>query len=173
MNSAGVGGMRLLNNRIRIFFSKPQNIILLIFGIMLTFSTVAPVIAIVRDTLQIHPGTIDQHLTGKASGYSLVNYVDLFTSKLAMANLWKPLLNTIFLAVLTCLISILYGGFFAFLVTRTNMKFKKYLSSIFIFPYIMPQWTLAVVWQNMFNSNAVLGTSDGLLASLTGATFPK
>ena len=53
------------------------------------------------------------------------------------------------------------------------MKFKKYLSSIFIFPYIMPQWTLAVVWQNMFNSNAVLGTSDGLIASLTGITFPK
>lgn len=67
----------------------------------------------------------------------------------------------------------LYGGFFAFLITRTNMKFKKYLSSIFIFPYIMPQWTLAVVWQNMFNSNAVLGTSDGLIASLTGITFPK
>ena len=53
------------------------------------------------------------------------------------------------------------------------MKFKKYLSSIFIFPYIMPQWTLAVVWQNMFNSNAVLGTADGLIASLTGVTFPK
>lgn len=165
--------MGILKNRIRTFFGKPQNIILLIFGIMLTFSTVAPVVAIVKDTLQIHPGTIDQHLTGKASGYSIVNYIDLFTSKLAMSNLWKPLINTLFLAIFTCLISILYGGFFAFLVTRTNMKFKKYLSSIFIFPYIMPQWTLAVVWQNMFNSNAVLGTSDGLIASLTGVTFPK
>ena len=165
--------MGILKNRVRTFFSKPQNIILLIFGIMLTFSTVAPVIAIIKDTLQIHPGTIDQHLTGKASGYSVVNYIDLFTSKLAMSNLWRPLLNTILLAIFTCLISIIYGGFFAFLVTRTNMRFKKYLSSIFIFPYIMPQWTLAVVWQNMFNSNAVLGTSDGLIASLTGITFPK
>ncbi len=26
----------------------------------------------------------------------------------------------------------------------------------------MPQWTLAVVWQNLFNSNAVVGTSNGL-----------
>ena len=86
--------MGILKNRIRTFFGKPQNIILLIFGIMLTFSTVAPVVAIVKDTLQIHPGTIDQHLTGKASGYSIVNYIDLFTSKLAMSNLWKPLINT-------------------------------------------------------------------------------
>ncbi len=163
----------MTKNKIKTFFSKPQNIILLLFGAVLTFSTVAPIIAIIQDTLKIHPGTIDQHLTGKASGYSVINYVDLFTSKLAMANLWKPLINTVLLAVFTCLISILFGGFFAFLVTRTNMKCKKYLSSIFIFPYIMPQWTLAVVWQNMFNSNAVTGTADGLLASLWGITLPK
>ena len=152
---------------------KPQNIILLLFGIVLTFTTVAPIIAIMEDTLKIHPGTIDQHLTGKASGYSVVNYVDLFTSRLAKTNLWIPIWNTVLLAVFTCLISIIFGGFFAFLVTRTNLKFKKYLSSIFIFPYIMPQWTLAVVWQNMFNSNAVTGTSNGLLASLFGIVMPK
>ena len=163
----------ILRNKIVTFFSKPQNIILLVFGIVLTFSTVAPIVAIVRDTFQIHPGTIDAHLTGKASGYSVVNYVDLFTSRLAMTNLWKPLINTVILSVMTCVISILYGGFFAFLVTRTNMRFKKYLSSIFIFPYIMPQWPLAVVWQHMFNSNAVCGTSDGLLASLFGICMPK
>ena len=160
-------------NRVKTYFSKPQNIILLLFGIVLTFSTVAPIIAIVKDTITIHPGTIDAHLAGKASGYTLINYVDLFTSRLAKTNLWKPLWNTILLAVFTCTISILYGGTFAFLVTRTNLKFKKYLSSIFIFPYIMPQWTLAVVWQNVFNSNAVVGTSNGLLASLAGICMPK
>ncbi len=160
-------------NKIKTYFSKPQNIILLLFGVVLTFSTVAPIVAIIRDTIKIHPGTIDAHLTQKAEGYSLINYIDLFTSKLAGSNLWRPLLNTVLLAIFTCIISILFGGLFAFLVTRTNMKYKKYLSAIFIFPYIMPQWTLAVVWQNMFNSNAVTGTSDGLLASLWGITFPK
>ena len=160
-------------NRVKTYFSKPQNIILLLFGIVLTFSTVAPIVAIVKDTITIHPGTIDAHLAGKASGYTLVNYVDLFTSRLAKTNLWKPLWNTILLAVFTCTISIIYGGTFAFLVTRTNLKFKKYLSSIFIFPYIMPQWTLAVVWQNVFNSNAVVGTSNGLLASLVGDLYAE
>lgn len=163
----------IYKNRVRTYFSKPQNIILLLFGIILTFTTVAPIVAIVKDTLTIHPGTIDAHLTGKASGYTLINYVDLFTSRLAKTNLWKPLRNTLLLAVFTCVISIVYGGTFAFLVTRTNLKFRKYLSSIFIFPYIMPQWTLAVVWQNVFNSNAVMGTANGLLASLTGFEAAK
>ena len=166
-------GNAMFRNQVRTYFSKPQNIILMIFGIVCTFSTVAPMVAIVKDTFMIHPGTIDQHLTKRASGYTVVNYVDLFTSRLAMTNLWKPLMNTVWLSVLTCFIAILYGGIFAFLVTRTNLKFKKYLSSIFIFPYIMPQWTLAVVWQNMFNSNKIVGTSDGLLASLFQIYMPK
>lgn len=160
-------------NRFKTYVSKPQNIILLLFGIVLTFTTFAPIVAIVKDTLKIHPGTIDAYLTNQATGYSIINYIDLFTSKLARTNLWMPIWNTVLLAIFTCLISIICGGLFAFLVTRTNLKYKKYLSSIFIFPYIMPQWTLAVVWQNLFNSNAVTGTSNGLLASLFGIMAPK
>lgn len=159
-------------NKVKTFFSKPHNVILVLMGIVLTVTTVAPIIAIVEDTFKIHPGTIDAHLTGQAAGYTVVNYVDLFTSRLARTNLWTPLLNTVLLAVGTCVVSILFGGVFAFLITRTNLAWRKYLSSIFIFPYIMPQWTLAVVWQNMFNSNAVTGTSNGLLAATLGVNMP-
>lgn len=176
MNQAktqSITGKNLFLNRIKTYFMKAENVILLLFGIVLTFTTVAPVVAIVKDTFKIHPGTIDAHLAKKNVGYTVVNYVDLFTSRLARKNLWLPLGNTLALAILTCIISIVFGGLFAFFITRTNLKFKKYLSSIFIFPYIMPQWTLAVVWQNLFNSNRVLGTADGLLVSLTGLAMPK
>jgi iron(III) transport system permease protein len=168
------GNMNKTNilNRLKTYFAKPQNVILLLFGITLTYTTVAPIVAIVQDTFKIHPGTIDQYLTGKAEGYSVSNYTDLFTSRLAKTNLWMPILNTVLLAILTCLIAIIFGGLTAFLVTRTNMKFKKYISSIFIFPYIMPQWTLAVVWQNLFNSNQVTGTSNGILVTLCHIAMP-
>ena len=164
--------MKIRLNSIKTYLSKPQNIILILTGILVTFTTIAPIFAIIRDTFQIHPGTIDQYLSGKASGYTFANYTDLFTSRLAKTNLWTPLINTVWLAIGACTFAILFGGIFAYLITRTNMAFKKYLSSIFIFPYIMPQWTLAVVWQNLFNSNVVTGTSNGLLASLFGVTMP-
>ena len=151
-------------NKVKTFFSKPYNVILLVLGIVLTVTTVAPIIAIVEDTFKIHAGTIDAHLTGQASGWTIVNYTDLFTSKLAKTNLWTPLINTVYLAVGTCVVSILYGGIFAFLITRTNMAFRKYLSSIFIFPYIMP---------HLFWSTKITGTSDGLLASLFQVYMPK
>ena len=159
-------------NKVKTFFSKPHNVILLLMGLVLTVTTVAPILAIVEDTFKIHAGTIDAYLTGQSSGYTAVNYIDLFTSSMAKSNLWMPLLNTVWLAVGTCVVSILFGGLFAFLITRTNLAWRKYLSSIFIFPYIMPQWTLAVVWQNLFNSNAVTGTSNGLLAATAGITMP-
>ena len=159
-------------NKVKTFFSKPHNVILLLMGIVLTITTVAPIVAIVQDTFKIHPGTIDAYLAGTSQGYTLVNYTDLFTSPLAKANLWTPLLNTVLLSVGSCIVAILFGGVFAFLITRTNLSCRKYLSSIFIFPYIMPQWTLAVVWQNLFNSNAITGTSNGLLASLFNVQMP-
>ncbi len=159
-------------NKLRTFFSKPQNTILVIMAVLCTLTTFAPIIAIVEDTLKVHVGTIDQHLSGKTSGFTLVNYIDLFTGNVSKANLWTPLLNTVILAVCSCAVAILFGGIFAFLVTRTNMPCKKYLSSIFIFPYIMPQWTLAMVWKNMFDSNLITGTKDGLFAGLFGIRMP-
>ena len=160
-------------NKVKTFFSKPYNVILLLLGIVLTVTTVAPIVAIVEDTFKIHAGTIDAHLTKQTTGWTVVNYTDLFTNKLAKSNLWKPLWNTVLLSVGTCVVSILYGGIFAFLITRTNLAWRQYLSSIFIFPYIMPQWTLAVVWQNLFYSTKITGTSDGLLASLFHIYMPK
>lgn len=170
--SSGIKNHTVVLNRLKTYFSKPQNVILILLGIVLTVSTVAPIVAIVQDTIKIHPGTIDAFITKKNSGYTVANYVDLFTSRLAKTNLWIPLWNTLLLSVGSCVVAILYGGLFAFLVTRTNLAWRKYLSSIFIFPYIMPQWTLAVVWQHMFSSNQVTGTSNGLLASL-GIIMPS
>ncbi len=163
---------RVWLNKLKTTFSKPQNAILLALGILLTFSTVAPMISIALDTVTVHVGSVDSPYTGLKEGYTLYNWVDLFTGKLAKTNLWTPLLNSVLLSVFSCFGAIFYGGLFAYLVTRTNMRCKKYLSSIFIFPYIMPQWTLAVIWQNLFDSNLVTGTSDGLLTALFGIRMP-
>ena len=104
MANTNTSGFRLALNKTRTFLSKPQNVILLLMGIVLTFSTLAPIIAIAEDTFKIHPGTIDEYLSGRSHGYTLANYLDLFTSPLAKRNLWDPLINTIFLSVGACVL---------------------------------------------------------------------
>ncbi|AGT43111.1 ABC transporter permease [Treponema pedis] len=158
-------------NKAKEFFIKPQNVILLVFGIVLTITTVAPIVTILADTVMVHPGTIDAAKSGgKAITY--FNWQDLFTGTLAAKNFWKPLTNTLLLAIFSCTGAILTGGIFAYLITRTNIKFKKYLSVVFIFPYIMPQWTLALTWTNLFKSTTVTGGSNGIFAELFGITVP-
>ena len=109
VKTAAIPQRSLFMNKVKTFFAKPQNVILLLMGIVLTISTVAPIVAIVEDTIKIHPGTIDEYLTGRSSGFTIANYIDLFTSPLAKRNLWEPLLNTIWLSVGSCAVAILYG----------------------------------------------------------------
>lgn len=170
--------------RVRTYLSKPQNVILLVLGIVLTVTTIAPMLTIVNDTFAVHEGSVDARDAAQGQEYTTFNWVNFFAPtgktarqieqarKLAGTNLWTPLLNSVLLSTFACIGAILFGGVFAYLVTRTNLKCKKYLSAIFIFPYIMPQWTLAVVWQNLFNSVAVTGGSNGLFASLLGINMP-
>ena len=69
------GRSTILFNRLKTYLSKPYNVILLLMGIVVTVTTFAPIAAIIQDTITIHPGTIDAHLTGQAEGYTLVNYI--------------------------------------------------------------------------------------------------
>ncbi len=160
------------------YLSKPQNAILLVLGIALTVTTVWPAFTIARDTVTIHRGSVDARGATPDQVYTMFNWLDMFAPKtntarkLANINLWTPLLNSVYLSIFACIGSIFYGGIFAYLITRTDLKLKKYLSSIFIFPYIMPQWTLAVIWRNLFNSNMVTKGSDGLFASVFGIRMP-
>ena len=173
------GRARIALNKVKTYLSKPQNTILILLGIILTITTIAPMFTIFMDTITVHEGSVDSRTAEDGQKYTAYNWEDLFVGKTKMSkrlvktNLVTPLLNSVLLSVFSCVGAILYGGIFAYLVTRTNMKFKKYLSSIFIFPYIMPQWTLAMVWKNLFDSNAVTGGADGLLTALTGTSMPE
>ncbi|MCR1808742.1 ABC transporter permease [Haploplasma modicum] len=164
--------LSLYRNKIKTYFSKPENAILVVLGILLSIFTLAPLVTILFDTFKIHVGTVETVISGKTGGYSLSNYKDLLFGNLSKRNLREPFMNTMYLSILSTIIALVYGGIVAYLITRTNMKFKKFIGAVFIFTYIMPQWTMAMVWRNLFNSNLVTGGSDGVLASLFGIRAP-
>jgi len=87
---------------------------------------------------------------------------------------YQPLLNTLIVSISSSAIAILFGGIVAFLVTRTNLKYKKFVSAVFTFPYIMPSWTLALFWETFFK-NVQIGpkTSNGIMASVFGVFMPE
>lgn len=154
------------------FFGVPANSILIIFGIMLLILTLIPMIYVIIDAFTIH--LMESGAAGLPVGsWTLYHWKELFASDTSVGYFYKPLGNSLLVSVLACVFSIIFGGVVAFLVTRTNMPFKKFISTVFIFPYIMPQWTLALFWKNFFISTNCTAGYVGELQALTGFASPE
>jgi iron(III) transport system permease protein len=164
---------RVLLNKAGSYFSRPDNMILLFLGIILSLLTFMPLIMTMLDAFLIHPGTNEVYYSGLTGGsYSFANFVETFTGKHSGVYFWTPFGNTMALAALSCVFAIVFGGGTAYLITRTNMPLKKWISAIFIIPYVMPQWTLAVVWKDLWSNTANLATYNGLWYFLTKQNMP-
>ena len=160
-------------NQGKTWFGMPANSILVIFGILLLFLTIAPLIYVIIDTFTVHMMEVPLIPNSKIGDFTIYHYKTLFASSKSWHLFYKPLLNSLWTSALACVFAILFGGVVAYLITRTNLKFKKVISTVFIFPYIMPQWTLALFWKNLFMSTSCTGGYAGELQALTGIVTPQ
>ncbi len=157
-------------NRIKTFFSKPYNVLLVLFLVILTFLVVFPLISIVRDTFIVHAQ--EKTRVHQAVGtFTTYHWIRAFASEFSNSLLWEPIRHSIVTSAWACVVAIAIGGSFAWLVSRTDMAWKKVLTKLFIFPYIMPSWTLALAWKNFFKNVAVTG-SAGIFTAITGLVTP-
>lgn len=168
--------------RLRTFFSQPANLLIVLFAIVLAICTFYPIFSVFRSAFTM--GNMDSMMYNTLFGLKLKNgdfswmnfkmlLTDAYTSEYSVSFFWKPLGNSLLMSACASAIAIVVGGSIAFLITRTDIYFKKFISSVFIFPYIMPSWTLALVWKNVFANSAVGTGVVGMLESLTGLCVPE
>ncbi|MDD2231374.1 MAG: iron ABC transporter permease [Sphaerochaetaceae bacterium] len=175
----------LFGNKVVVFFSKPANVILVVFFVLLCMLTLYPLLTLVSETFTVHAGR-ESIATGQKRGtLSLYSFKKLlftlddggeqgYKSSTSWIQFYSPLFNTLSVSLLSSFLAILFGGVVAWLVTRTNIRFKKFISAVFVFPYIMPSWTLAMFWSNFFkNVNVGPGTSNGIMAAVFGIMMPE
>lgn len=167
---------RRINNAIS-YFSKPANVITIIFFFILFITVCLPLFSLVRDSFIVHAGEV-RDCGAKAGTYTLYHWKTILAEKLynySLTTFWKPLFNSILMALLACLVAVGLGGVVAWLITRSDMKCKKFLSTIFVFPYIMPSWSIAMFWENFFKNSKIVACYNqvGMLESLTGLCVPE
>ena len=164
----------LIKNKIRNFFLIPANCMLVLFFVLFLGLSIYPILAMTRQMFVVHPG-IEKTLIGKKNGsFTLYHFQKLFLSgEWSGATFFKPLLNSFLLGLFGAVLAILIGGTVAWLMARSNMKYKKIIGSLFMFPYIMPAWTLAQFWIYMFQNNKVGGGNVGILQGLFGIVMPE
>src|SRR5699024_2991745 len=135
----------VLINKFLNFMKKPQNIILISLTIILGYLLLVPLISIVVDTFIVHPSEVIKIAGKYINDFTTYHWKKVFADGHKSINLfYKPLWNTILVALSTCAVSITLGGAFAWLVTRTDIRFKNFISTLFMFSFIMPSWTLAM-----------------------------
>jgi len=157
-----------IGNQLRSFARKPHNVILIVLAVALSFLTLFPLISLAKDTLMVHPSEIMTVKGSRVGDVTLFHWKKVFFDGETSQNMfYKPFWNTVNVSLWACAISILLGGGVAWLVTRSDMRWKPFISTVFIFPYIMPSWTLAMAWLNFFR-NRLIGGAPGLFTALTG-----
>lgn len=171
INVAANGPKAKLSFRVKNFLKKPQNVILIIMAICLGYLTLFPMIDMILDTIKVHPAEA-MRLKKKVGDLTLNHWYKVLFDSSSLSVFYKPFLNSLITSLGACFIALVFGGVFAWFITRTNIKWKKTLSSLFIFPYIMPSWTLALAWYNIFK-NSIVGGTPGMFAAITGIEPPN
>lgn len=163
-----------LRYRLKAFFLKPANLILLLFLAALTVLSLLPMITMLTNMFTVHAGTEKKMLRLPVGSWTQAHFQELFAGdEWSRANFWTPLLNSLIVAAGSGVLGILIGGTVAWFITRSDLKCKKFISAVFVFPYMMPAWTLALFWTNMFQNRQVGGGVPGMVESLFGVCMPE
>ena len=123
----------------------------------------------------VHVG-IEKTITGLKKGeFTLYHWKKLFfdTGEWSKVTFWEPLLNSFMVGLGGALLGIAIGGTVAWLLARSNLKCKKVITSLFMFPYMMPAWTLALFWLNLFQNSQLGGGNVGIFEGLFGICMPE
>ena len=163
-----------LRYRLKAFFSKPANLILLIFLMVLVVLSLFPMVTMLTNMFTVHAGTERKMLRVPVGSWTLNHFDMLFADReWSKSNFWTPLINSLIVASGAGLLGILIGGTVAWFITRSDLKCKKFISAVFVFPYMMPAWTLALFWTNMFQNSKVGGGVVGMVESIFGICMPE
>ncbi len=162
-----------LGNNMRTYLGKPANVVTIVFLIILTLTVVLPLVSIFVDSFTI--STIGESITanlplGSFTGAHWKSVLFDGEYNYSVNTFWRPLGNSIGMSLVACLVAVLGGGVTAWFITRSNLPCKKFISTVFVFPYVMPSWSIAMFWENFFKNTSLTTSSKqvGMLQMITG-----
>jgi len=151
--------------------TRPHVVLGLVLLGLLFYLVMIPLFIMIQTTItwQVE----DQRLVrGVVPGeFTLFHWDRVFNSIISQAMLWTPLQNTLVTSIGISFFALSIGSLLAWLVVRSDLPGKGYISSIAIIPYMMPSWTLSLAWIVVFK-NQRIGGSMGFFEALTGIAVP-
>jgi iron(III) transport system permease protein len=157
-----------LKNQVLGVLGNPFNMIVFISLVVLIVLIIVPLLQMLRTTFTLAASEL-RRVDGQVGDFTLYYWKQLFASNLSSAVLWKPLMNSLVIGIFTALISVPLGAVLAWLMVRSDLPGKGWLSMGIIVPYMIPSWCKAMAWLSVFRNSR--GGAPGFLAGL-GLNIP-
>ena len=111
-----------LKYRIKGFFSKPANVLLVVFLIALVVLSLLPLITMLSNMFTVHIGTEKKIYRLPVGSFTLKHFERLFAGDdWSRVNFWTPLINSFIVAFGSGVLGIAVGGTVAWFITRSDL----------------------------------------------------
>jgi iron(III) transport system permease protein len=157
--------VRKCKNAVLNIVTNPYNVIALVAIVLLAYLIVVPLLDMISTTFELQRIDLRRFPDKDVGEFTLYYWNRLFFSSLSQALLYKPLLNSLGIAVSVSVLSILLGSSIAWLIVRSDMPGKKFFSLAVIIPYMLPSWCKSMAWITVFK-NSRIGGRIGFLAAI-------
>ena len=151
-------------------FTNPYNLLVIVSIVALSVLVVWPLLQMVLTTFQLAPSEA-RRVKGTPGDWTLYYWQRILNSTVSSNMLYRPLLNSLMIALCVSVGSILLGGIIAWLMVRSDLPCKKFFSLAVIIPYMIPSWCKSMAWISVFKTPRI-GGSAGFLSYL-GITVPE
>jgi iron(III) transport system permease protein len=91
--------------------------------------------------------------------------VDNYRVVLSDPQTWESVYNTMYVSVLSTVMAVVLGVYFAWLTAYTDVRFKRLLQPFIILPFILPPYIVTLAWAQAFSAG---GLADRMLGVLPG-----
>lgn len=158
-------------HRLRYSLGRPHVVIGLAVAVLLAILVVAPMVQLVHTTLVWGDEDLRANPDAVPGAWTVHHWVRAFASAISRNALYVPLLNSLATATGASAVALAVGAAMAWLVVRTDLPGRGWLQTLGVIPYILPSWTIALVWLTLFRSGRA-GAGVGLVEYLTGSPPP-
>lgn len=174
-NSRKVGSSKFnkarLANMTKSFLSNPIYLISIIAIIFLIYTIVIPLWQMLSSTLIWEEGDVLFNADAEPGKLTLQHWLNILTGETSKNIFYKPIFRSLSIGVAVSFIAMIMGVTLAWLVTRSDIPYKKTLAFLAVIPYMIPSWMKSMAWMVVFKNDRI-GGAPGFIQYMFGISPP-
>ncbi len=149
--------IRIKFSRFRNYIRQPHIIISLVLLLLLLFIVLIPFMKMVKDSFIWHFGDTRLSRSARPGNFTIFHWQRILASQITHNVLLRPLLNSLSTALGVSFFALIIGALLAWLLTRTDLPFRRLLATLAVLPYVIPSYIHALAWLTLFKNDRIGG----------------